>query len=199
MIEQLTVVLGVYPWPVLCLVLFLLMASNGALSTPPSELTLGVAGYLAATHDLPLPAAIVAAFLGNLVGALTLFTLARRWGRTAIVRLLRFTPFSSETVLLRTERLFSAHGELIVCAVRCVPNLRSVISIPAALARMPTGRFLAYSSVGILLWTLAWTLAGYFLGPALSRSIDSLGFPGLVLAGVCLVVFSFWLHRNSRN
>jgi membrane protein DedA with SNARE-associated domain len=171
------------------------MMANGILSTPPSELVLAAAGLLVAQSTMPFVAAIIAAALGNLAGASMLFVVTHHWGRPTIVWLLRIAPFSSEAILDRTDSLFAKHGPWLVLVGRCIPNIRSAISVPAALANMTFKKFLGYSTIGIVAWAIAWIGAGYLLGPSVSLYIDKLGLPGAIVAAAFVAVLCILFFR----
>jgi membrane protein DedA with SNARE-associated domain len=62
------------------------------------------------------------------------------------------------------DRLFEQHGERIVLIARCLPIIRTFISLPAGIARMPFWRFTLYTAIGCVPWVLGLTLLGVWVG-----------------------------------
>ena len=58
------------------------------------------------------------------------------------------------------DRLFEQRGERIVLIARCLPIIRTFISLPAGIARMPFWRFTLYTAIGCVPWVLGLTLLG---------------------------------------
>lgn len=87
----------------------------------------------------------------------------------------------------RGERLFAKYGSIIVLVARMIPTLRSLISIPAGIFRMPLGRFLVFSTIGTLGWSAALAGAGFFLGSQFGDVEKWLGpLSTLVIAAIVL-------------
>lgn len=175
------------------------MVTNGAASMPPSELILEITGNLVARGSLSFVPSVALAALGNLIGTTGLFLAARKWGRALVRRIPRFTPFSSVAVLDRIERLFHVHGDLLVLVGRWIPNIRSLISVPAGVGTLSVRRFFVYTSAGVTTWALLWIVVGYAAGPGVTHVIDSTGSVALIVTLLLLVVFSFWLHRPPEH
>jgi membrane protein DedA with SNARE-associated domain len=69
----------------------------------------------------------------------------------------------------RGERIFERHGATFVLLGRCVPLVRSVVSVPAGVARMPLARFCLYTAAGSAVWNAVFIGAGYQLGANYDR------------------------------
>jgi membrane protein DedA with SNARE-associated domain len=132
----------------------------------PSEVVLPLAGFVAARGDATLPGMIVAATVGSLVGAWALYGIAWAFGperlRGLVSRHGRWFGVKLSD-LDRAEAWFDRRAALAVLIGRCVPLVRSLVSIPAGLRRMPLGRFSLYTVLGSLAWNTALVGAGYAL------------------------------------
>ncbi|WP_225753111.1 DedA family protein [Actinotalea sp. Marseille-Q4924] len=144
----------------------LLIALENVVPPIPSEVILPFAGFSAAQGRISLVGAWVAATLGSLVGAWLLYGLgafiayerlhglaAKRW----------FLLFNTED-LHRGERFFDRHGSKVVLVARFVPLLRSIVSVPAGVVRMPLLRFTGLTALGSGIWNAIFLYAGYTLG-----------------------------------
>jgi len=149
-------------------------------------------------HHLDLPAALLlfslAAFLGNVsgyeIGRLIGPPLAQRDGR-----ILKKKYFD------QTSEFFDKHGNKALMIGRFVPFVRTYITVVAGIGRMDRRRFALWSAVGAVLWVLAVTLLGYFLGkrfPGLAGRIDKAILVLLVLTVVPLA-FEWWRRRRHQH
>jgi membrane protein DedA with SNARE-associated domain len=128
---------------------------------------LPLAGFLAGQGRFWLPAVIVAATIGSIIGALILYGLAAWLGeervRGLVERYGRFLRVSDHD-LDRADVWFDQHGGAAVALGRLVPVVRSLVSIPAGLRRMPLGRFVLFTAAGSAVWNSVLIGLGWLLG-----------------------------------
>ncbi|GBF04456.1 hypothetical protein DAERI_020053 [Deinococcus aerius] len=174
----------------------------------PSELIMPLAGFSASRGTLRLPGVILAGTLGSVLGALPLYWIGFALGKPRLVRLaqryerlLMVRPADVE----RADTWFARRGPLTVLLLRLVPGVRSLISIPAGLARMPLPLFLLLTTLGTAVWTALLTLAGYLLGEnyaAVERVVGPLGpvvLGTLVLAVLVFIVVRWRAERRAAR
>ncbi|SED20315.1 membrane protein DedA, SNARE-associated domain [Nocardioides exalbidus] len=130
----------------------------------PSELVLPLSGYTASQGHYSVVAAIAWATAGSLIGALVLYWLGAAWGLERLCRLADRIPLMHADDVRRAVEWFRRHGRAAVFFGRLVPGVRSLVSIPAGVDRMPLATFCAYTTAGSLAWNAALVLAGYELG-----------------------------------
>lgn len=132
----------------------------------PSELVLPLAGFTAAQPDPPygVVAAIIWATAGSVVGAILLYGLGAAFGLRRIRAVAERMPLVDATDVDNAMGWFHRHGPAAIFTGRLVPGIRSVISIPAGVDRMPMVRFLAYTTAGSAIWNTLLVVAGYMLG-----------------------------------
>lgn len=145
----------------------LLVLAENLFPPIPSEVVLALAGFVASQGDATVPGMIAASTAGSVGGALILYGIAAWFGPVRLRRLvvryggwLRLT----EGDLDRAESWFDRWSGPAVLLCRCVPLVRSVISLPAGLRRMPIWRFVFYTTVGSMVWNTLFILSGYALG-----------------------------------
>jgi membrane protein DedA with SNARE-associated domain len=151
----------------------------------PSEVVLPLAGYTASQGHYGLAAAIAWATAGSVVGALLLYWAGAVWGVDRLYRLAERLPLLHREDVERSVAWFGRNGRSAVFVGRLVPGVRSLVSIPAGVDRMPLGRFTAYTAAGSLLWNTLLIGAGYELG-AQWHLIE--GFVDRVSAAVCVLL-----------
>jgi membrane protein DedA with SNARE-associated domain len=169
----------------------------------PSELIMPLAGFSAAEGKLNFWGAVAAGSAGSLAGAYAWYYLARRISESTlrdwIERRGHWLGIAVED-LDRSMRWFEMHGRWVVFAGRLVPGLRTLISVPAGLACMPAGPFLAYSGAGTLLWTGALTWAGHALGSEYEQVGRYIGpISWIVIGGILLSLIVHIFKRRQAQ
>ncbi len=152
--------------------IFLLMLAENLFPPIPSELVMPLAGFLAAQGAMSLPLAIAVGTAGSVTGALFWYWVGLRFGEARLRRMaerygrwLTVSPKDVETA----SAWFDRNGGRMVFLGRMVPAVRTLISIPAGIARMPLPSFLALTAAGSTLWTGALAVAGYLLESQYAR------------------------------
>jgi membrane protein DedA with SNARE-associated domain len=130
----------------------------------PSEVILPLAGYLAGTGRLGVVQVVLAATAGSVLGALALYWLGAAVGDERIRVWMRRLPLVNEGDLDRAQGWFDRHGGSAVLIGRMIPVVRSVVSIPAGVQRMPLWRFVLYTTLGSGAWNALFVALGYLLG-----------------------------------
>jgi membrane protein DedA with SNARE-associated domain len=167
----------------------------------PSEVVLPLAGFLAGQGQLSVVAVIVWATAGSVAGALVLYALGAVFGRQRLLRVADRLPLISIDDVQRAERWFARRGGQAVLIGRFVPVVRSLISIPAGVERMPLLKFTLYTTIGSALWNSLFVLLGYALGSrwqqigAYSSYINN---AAIGLIGLALVVIVVRRLRTRR-
>ena len=130
----------------------------------PSEVILPLAGFTASRGTFTLWEVLVWTTIGSVVGALVLYGLGAWLGPDRLRRGIARIPLLNVADVDRAEEWFARHGSKAVFFGRMIPFLRSLISIPAGVERMPVLRFVALTLGGSVIWNAAFVLAGYYLG-----------------------------------
>lgn len=182
--------------------ILLLIAFETVFPPLPSELILGFGGFMTAVTSMNIFGVVSAATVGSLLGATVLYLVARLLGRPGIEALAsRSRGFNGEH-LERAARVFERYQSRAILFSHMIPLVRSFISLPAGLAKMPYPRFLLLTTLGAGLWNTVLTCVGAFLGGqwesilALFQTYSAVAltaFAGLCAAGLLLL-----LRRRSR-
>ncbi|MFI8568119.1 DedA family protein [Rhodococcus sp. NPDC078407] len=130
----------------------------------PSEIILPLAGFTASRGGMTLFGALFWTTAGSVIGALVLYWLGIKLGRDRMYAIVDKMPFVGTDDLTKAEDWFTRHGRSAVFFGRMIPVVRSGISIPAGVSRMPVLQFILYTTLGSLIWNSIFVLAGYFLG-----------------------------------
>lgn len=179
--------------------IFVLMLLESACVPIPAEATMMFAGFAVSQGKLGLAAAIAVGVAGNVAGAWLVYYLGLYGGRPLIDRYGRYMLLRPEHVEL-TERWFARYGPLSVVVCRLLPGVRSFVSLPAGVARMPIWRFTLYTALGSLPFVafLAWL--GVKVGAnwrAIEQSFKWLDYA--VVAGLVALVIWAVARRMRRQ
>jgi membrane protein DedA with SNARE-associated domain len=186
------------------LAVFILMLAESACIPVPSELTMLFAGALSAGAvagaHLNLGLAIAAGVAGNVAGSYLAWGIGIYGGRAAWHRWGRYILLRDDDID-RGERWFDRHGTKAVFFGRLLPVVRTFISLPAGLARMPAGRFGIYTVLGCIPWTAALACTGYLVGRNWGNVVGALHGPSYALAALCglLVIFAIVILLRRRR
>jgi membrane protein DedA with SNARE-associated domain len=188
---------------------FALMAIDAVLPAA-SELVMLYAGALAAGvfagqhvslfgwrihsgFDAYLAMALAGA-IGYLVGAIAGWAIGRYGGRPLLERRGRLLHLSEER-LARAERWFDRWDDWAVLLGRVTPVVRSFVSIPAGVFRMPLGRYTVLTAIGSAAWCFAFAGAGWAVGRSWERFHSDFRFVDYAVIGVALVLVGWVLLR----
>ena len=150
----------------------LAMAIESAMIPLPSELVLPFAGFMVSDHAQiePLTHApwsfwgvVVVAVVGNTVGSLVAYAIGAWGGRPFLERYGRYLLIRHDEIAV-ADRFFARWGPQTAFFSRLLPVVRTFISFPAGVARMPLGRFILYSTLGAVPWTILLLYVGTVLG-----------------------------------
>ena len=173
---------------------FLMMAIESAAIPLPSEIIMPFSGFLAYRRDFTLHGAAFSGAAGCVFGSLAAYAVAAWGGRPFVERYGRYV-FISRRDLDLAERLFERYGSPIIFFSRLMPVVRTFISLPAGLARMPLGRFAVYTFLGSYPFCYALAYLGYVLGEHW-HTLESAFRKYDVLIGALLVGGAAWWIRR---
>lgn len=145
----------------------ILMALENLIPPIPSELIMPLAGFAVNQGRLNLSLVIIAGTIGSVLGATPWYFLGKYWGlkRTKSIanRYGKWLTLSGKDVE-QAKIWFDSRGYFATAIGRLVPGIRTYISLPAGISKMPLIPFLVYSTVGSFFWVSLLTAGGYVLG-----------------------------------
>ncbi len=166
----------------------------------PSELVLPLAGFTAQRGRYTILAAVTWATVGSVLGALVLYYLGRAWGLERVRASVDRVPLMKARDIDRAMDAFGRHGRTTIFVGRLIPGLRSFVSIPAGIDRMPILTFLLYTTVGSALWNGLLIGIGYELGHQWPIVEEYVGrFSTVVWTVLGLAVLALLAHRLRQR
>lgn len=177
----------------------LLMFLENLFPPIPSELIMPLAGFTVSQGRMDFGLAVLAGTVGTMAGTFAWYYLGRvvNYQRLEIWTV-RYGKWIGVTVgeIDRVNNWFNKHGNKAVFFGRMVPGIRTLISLPAGMNKMPIASFTLYSTAGTLIWTVALTAAGFLLGDNYAMIEKYLApISKLVVFGLIGLV-AYWLFRK---
>jgi membrane protein DedA with SNARE-associated domain len=167
----------------------------------PSEVTFGFGGVLAGQGHLNIVAVIVVGTLAELAGSLVSYGIGRVGGRPFVRRTGRYLLITHADID-RAERFFTGRGIWAVPLGRCLPVVRSFVSVVAGFVEVPVVLFTFLSLIGTAIWVTVISLVGYGVGSAWNRinhDISLAGYGIAAVAVICIVAFVVYRLRELRK
>lgn len=200
-VDAISTLIGEYGYPAVFAAAFL----EVIFPPIPSEVIFPLVGFIAQNRGFGLETTIGMATvgaLGSTVGAVLIFYVSARVGRTAIMRFGKRVRISEQDIE-KAERWFERYGSVAVFTARMIPGIREIISIPAGISRMNIAKFVGYTFAGSLLWCIILTLVGYYLGEAWRNFSDQLSSAFTIITLILIVaaavaVAGFWYSKRRR-
>jgi membrane protein DedA with SNARE-associated domain len=180
------------------LAIFLLMLAESACIPFPSEVTMLVGGWYSADGTLDFFWVGAAGVFGNLVGSWLAYAIGRKTGRALLDRYGKYVLIRSHDID-KAEIWWDKYGEAATFFSRLLPVIRTFISLPAGIARMPFGKFTLYTFLGVIPWTYALTYVGVVVEDNWQRVVDYFDVPTLVIGTAVVVAMGVWYLRRRKE
>lgn len=175
---------------------FIGMALESANIPIPSELIFGFAGYLVFLGTLNFKLVVIAGVVGGLIGSIVSYLAGYYGGPEFVIKYGRYV-FLSEKHVATAQKWFDRYGLITVLLARLLPVVRTFISLPAGFARVNFVKFVIYTIVGSVPWTIALVYIGMLLGENwhVMRTVGHEA--SLVVAGGLLILLIYYIMRKK--
>lgn len=184
----------------------LAMAIESCCIPLPSEIVMPLAGILISTHKLlsgtngvvSLLLVALAGAVGCLLGSIVAYGIGYSGGRPLMLRYGRYVLISQHDAD-KADEFFQRWGSATVFFSRLLPVVRTYISLPAGISKMPFGKFCLYSFLGSFPWCLLLAYLGTILGNNLATLSPIFHSLDAVIAVVLVVLVALYIWRHIRN
>ena len=176
---------------------FVLMTLESACLPVPSEAIMLFAGASVAAGELTLFGVVVAGVLGNLVGSWIAYA-AGYYGRIDLLEKNKLIHINQKH-LKWADDLFARYGGWIVFISRMLPIIRTFISLPAGVAKMPFWRFTLLTLLGCIPWVLMLALVGKSVGANWEEWREHLHYLDYAVVAAVVGLIAYWLIRRRRG
>jgi membrane protein DedA with SNARE-associated domain len=176
---------------------FLLMTLESACIPIPSEAIMLFAGFSVSKGELTLVGIVAAGVLGNLAGSWIAYAVGY-YGRLDLLEKNKLIHISPKH-LAWADNWFERYGAPTVFFSRMLPLVRTFISLPAGVAKMPFWRFSVYTLVGSIPWVLALAIVGEKVGDNWEDWRHKLGYLDYVILAAILIAIVYLLVKRRRG
>ncbi len=186
----------------------LLIAIENIFPPIPSEVILTFGGFMTTKSELTIIGVIIASTIGALIGALALYYIGKILNKERLIKIVngkigKILRLKAKDIEMADE-WFDKKGNITVLFCRCIPIVRSLISIPAGMSEMPMPKFLTYTIIGTLVWNTVLTIIGSIVGENWEKVVNIIDKYSHITLIVLIVVFIlfvvFYLRlRNKRK
>lgn len=184
---------------------FLIMLEN-VFPPIPSEIILTFGGYMTIKSNITVIGVIIAATIGSVVGALILYYIGKLLNKEKLIKivkskygkLLRVKPKDIEAA----DKWFDNKGNITVLFCRFVPIVRSLISIPAGMSEMPIVKFIAYTTIGSLVWNTLLVYVGAYAGDKKDMILEIINETShiiLIVLILAVIGFVIWFYNRKKR
>lgn len=180
--------------------LFITMVLENCNIPIPSEIILGFAGYLIATNVFEFHTTMVVAVLAGVVGSILSYYWGEYGGRPLLQKYGKYIFFNEHKFEL-AEKLFNKYGGVAVLIGRILPGIRTFISFPAGVARYPMHKFVIWTFIGTIPWTILLVWLGKLLGENWKDLIEY-NHEFTIVVGVLLIILcliAYIKYRSSKK
>lgn len=181
--------------------IMLLIAIENIFPPIPSEVILTFGGFMTTYSDINVIGVIISSTIGSLIGAIILYKIGKiltyeridKFINSKVNRLLRFKKKDIE----KSEEWFNNAGKCTVFFCRFIPIVRSLISIPAGMAKMKFSTFIIFSFFGSLIWNIILVLLGKLAGDSWVNLLSHINnYSNIVMYIFICVVAIFILYKK---
>jgi len=181
--------------------MFLGMVLEAVIIAIPSELILATGGILASKGIFTFWGAFSIGLIGSVFCAIVIYMMGYFGGRPFIKKYGKYF-FMKEEDILKSDSWFNKYGMLSALIGRNFPIVRTLISLPIGITKQPFIRFLIYTTIGSIPWTLAFVYVGYSLGEnwiILSNYVNKLKTPIRIILVFLIFLFIYKKLKNKYN
>ena len=176
----------------------LLMALDSCAIPIPSEVTMAFGGYLVHQGRFTLTGIALAGGLGSMLGSIVLYWIGYYGGRPLLERYGKYVLIHHKDIDT-ADRFFKKYGDASNFFFRMVPVVRTFISFPAGVAKMPVKRFMLYSFAGSFIWS--WFLG--WVGVKLGQNWSAIhtyfkDIQNFILAGIIILIAAY-IYRHIKR
>jgi membrane protein DedA with SNARE-associated domain len=159
----------------------------------PSEAVLGLAGVLIRSGEMNVVPVVLFATLGSILGAIFFYAIGRALGPRRSHAFLDRLPLVETEDVDRTFEWFEKHGRSAVFFGRMVPIVRSFVSVPAGVVKMPFLPFLLYTAAGSLIWNSVLIGLGVAAGEFVQNNLKYFDY---LIAAVFVLAIGWMIYRR---
>ena len=173
----------------------------------PSEIILTFGGFITLSTNLTIFGVIITSTIGSVIGATCLYLIGRLLTKERLYKVVegrigKLLRFKKEDID-KSEEWFLKKGNITVLLCRCIPIVRSLISIPAGMTKMRTSLFIIYTTIGTAIWNTILTYLGSIAGNAWGAVVEYINMFSksilvLIILSSIITIIVFYKKRQKE-
>lgn len=171
--------------------MFIAMILEAVIIIIPSEVILATGGIFAANGIFSFFGAFLTGLLGSVFCAIIIYLMGYYGGRPFIEKYGKYFFMKKEDIE-KSDEWFAKYGMKAALIGRCLPIIRTFISLPIGIAKLDFKKFVIYTTAGSIPWTLLFVGAGFILGDnweTVMSYINMLKLPIIVFLIICGIIY----------
>lgn len=165
----------------------------------PSEIVLAYGGYLVSLGKISFLGTVIAGTIGGVIAQLFLYWMGFYGGRPFLEKYGKYILIQKKHLDI-AESWFSKYGTGIIFTARFIPVVRHAISIPAGIARMPLWKFILYTTLAVIPWSILFVVLGTKIGENWAKIKEiSTEFLDLFLIGAIVIGIVYYVLQRIRK
>lgn len=189
------------------LAISLLIAIENIFPPIPSEVILSFAGFATHHSQMTVPLVIIASTIGAVLGALILYWIGYLLNEERLEKIFNHKLFKilgfKKGDVKKAIRWFDKYGTSAIFYGRCIPVIRSLISIPAGTAKVKLSKFLIYTTLGSLIWNTILVCLGSYMGENWQVIVTIFEEYSLIIAALILIALVYgsvkWYRKKIKT
>ena len=181
--------------------MFLGMVLEAVIIIIPSELILATGGIFASKKIFTFTGAVITGLLGSVFCAIVIYFMGYYGGKSFIKKYGKFF-FMKEEDIEKSDSWFNKYGMISALICRNIPIVRTLISLPIGITKQSFIKFLIYTTIGSIPWTIAFTYFGYVLGEKwiiVNTYLSYLKLPIRIIIILVIIRFVYKLFSRRKN
>lgn len=164
----------------------------------PSEVVMPFSGFASSRGILSFWGVVFIGTIGQVLGSALTFQIGKNGGRRLLEKYGKYLLISKHDIK-KADAWFEKYGEVTVLFTRMMPVIRTFISLPAGISQMGFGKFLTYSTIGIIPWTIMLAYVGVKMGENWEKIREIFHGLDLIIAAVGIVIVFFYLKTHLKH
>ncbi len=174
--------------------IFIAMTIESASIPLPSEIIMGIAGFLVYKGEMNLWVAGLAGALGNITGSTIMYLIGVKGGRPIIRKYGKYLHFDEEK-FNSVDKWFSRYGDIVVFISQLLPIVRTFVSLPAGILKVSFPRFILYTFTGAFIWCTALAYVSSLFGEHWKRLTEYMKQFEIVLIAAFLGIIAYYVFK----
>lgn len=179
--------------------MFIGMVLEAVVIVIPSEVILATGGILAANNIFTFAGAFISGLFGSVFCAIAIYAMGYYGGRPFVEKYGKYFFMKKEDIE-KSDKWFEKYGMKAALFGRCLPIVRTFISLPIGMSKLDFKKFVLYTTIGSIPWTILFVGAGYYLGDKwriVSSFISNLKLP--IIITIVLLIGWYFLKKHLKH